>query len=523
MHGYAIATPHRVATDAGVAIFRRGGNAIDAALAAASALTVVYPHMCSIGGDIMALVARSDGKMWAVNGSGGALLDCRPEDLRTRSPHMPLVGPEPITVPGAVSAWGSMATLAGTRPLSVAMLAAIDFAEEGVPVAPSVARALADMPELFSDPGMRSIFTRDGVPLTEGQTLRQPALAASLRTIAQDGVAALYGGEVGDRLVLGLRECGSRLKREDLARHVPEVTTPLAGPYRELEVLTAPPNSQGFVLLEILAALAQLNDVPDPLGDHAPLLAQLCRLASMDRDRYLADPRFADVPVEDLVSEAHGRELMERARDGLMVSGRSGRSAVPKGDTVAVVTADSEGNAASVIQSIFHTFGSGILEPQTGIILHNRGASFDLDPRSPNILAPGKRPLHTLMPVMVRQRDALVSVQGTMGGKAAPQIHLQLLLRMLRSQTPPDALAEPRWVVGGLEESQARDVLRVERSAGEPTLERLAGAGMEIELLADRDEEVGHGQLIRRHSDGRLEAGTDPRADGSAVVAPDRH
>ena len=515
----AIATPHRLATDAGAEIFRDGGNAIDAALAAAAALTVLYPHQCSIGGDIMALIAQPDGALTALNGSGAAALACSPETLRRQSPQMPLRGPMPITVPGAVGAWESMARIA-RLPIAVALAPAIKFAAEGVPVARSLDHALRKLPELLSDPGMGSTFSLNGQPLTEGDLLRQPSLARSLRSIAADGASVLYGGELGRRLIEGLNALGSPLSLEDLEHHETEITTPIARTYQDVEVVTTRPNSQGFVLLEILAALAHLDEVPDPLGKHAPMLAEICRLASRDRDRYLADPRFKDVPLTEILSERYGAELLDRARTRLEAGTDVGtETAIPKGDTVAVVTADTEGNAASVIQSIFHTFGSGILEPDTGILLHNRGASFNLDPDSPNVLVAGKRPLHTLMPVMIRRGTELIGVQGAMGGKAQPQIHLQLLLRTLRSESAADALAAPRWVVGGLEEGEPTDVLHVERSAGEALLKDLARTGLPIVLLEDRDEEVGHGQLINQRATGQMDAGTDPRADGSVSIA----
>jgi gamma-glutamyltranspeptidase/glutathione hydrolase len=501
-----------------VSIFRDGGNAIDAALAAAAALTVVYPHQCSIGGDVMALVARPGGELMALNGSGAAAYACSPETLRRHSREMPLRGPMPITVPGAVGAWQSLARMA-RLPMAIALAPAITFAAEGVPVASSLDRALGELPELQSDPGFSSTFSNNGESLTEGDLLRQPALARSLQSIAADGSSALYGGELGKRLIEGLNTLGSPLSLEDLEHHETEVTSPLARTYRDVEVITTPPNSQGFVLLEILAALSYLDEVPDPLGEHAPILAQICRLASRDRDRYLADPRHADVPLTEILSERHGADLLDRAR-AVLEAGIDNRTeaAIPKGDTVAVVTADNEGNAASLIQSIFHTFGSGILEPDTGILMHNRGASFDLNPRSPNALLGAKRPLHTLMPVLLRRGNELIGVHGAMGGKAQPQILLQLLLRTLRSESAAGALAAPRWVVGGLEEGEPIDVLQVERSAGEALVKDLARTGMPVVVLEDRDEEAGHGQLINRSATGEIDAGTDPRADGSASI-----
>ena len=516
----AIATPHALATEAGAAAFRDGGNAVDAALAAAAVLAVAYPHMCSIGGDVIALVGRPDAEVVAVNGSGAAAAACSPDALRERDPEMPLLGPDTVTVPGAVRAWETLSGLAGRLPLGVVLAPAIEHASEGVPVAGSLAYALRETAHELTDPGMVSVFTVHGAPLGEGDVLRQPSLAHSLEAIATEGAAALYGGEPGRRLVGGLRALGSPLTVEDLEAHETELGEPLSGAYRDVEVVTAPPNSQGFVLLETLEALSGVETIPEPLGPDAPLLAEICRLASRDRDRHLADPRFAEVPVETLTDARHGADLLRRARSGLDVGGPSLPTIPPpRGDTVAVVTADDEGNAVSLIQSIFHTFGAGILEPETGIVCHNRGAFFSLDPTSPNVLAPRKRPAHTLMPVMVRRGGALIGVQGVMGGRAQPQIHLQLLLRRLRSELPDAALRAPRWVVGGLEAGQPSDVVRVEASAGEAAIRMLRATGMGVEVLADRDEEVGHGQLVGRDPDGAFVAGSDPRADGTAVIA----
>ena len=433
---------------------------------------------------------------------------------------MPLVGPETVTVPGAVRAWETLSTLGGRLPLDLVLRPAIEHAREGVPVAGSLAVALQETRQIMADPGLALVFTLEGELLGRGDLLRQPILARSLETIADEGESALYGGTIGRRLCEGLRALGSPLALEDLAAHETEVTDPLISSYRGVEVLTAPPNSQGFVLLEILEAISGLEECPDPLGLNAPLLAEICRLASGDRDRYLADPRFAELPVGMLTSGEYGAQLLSRARSQVQSARRAGGSTfgVSKGDTVAVVAADSEGNAVSIVQSVFHTFGARILEPQTGILCHNRGAFFSLDPASPNVLAPRKRPAHTLMPVLVRLEGTLVGVQGAMGGKAQPQIHLQLLLRTLRSEPPDVALAAPRWVVGGLEAGQPTDVTRVEASAGS-AVGRFRDAGMAVEVLEDRDEEVGHGQLVIRDGDGGFQAGSDPRSDGTAVIA----
>jgi gamma-glutamyltranspeptidase len=514
---YGIASPHHLATEAGETMLRRGGSAIDAALAAAATLTVVYPHMCALGGDVIALVAEPGGRVRSLNGSGEAARRIAVDELRRRAPTMPLTGAQTITVPGAVRAWESIAEFGARLPFSELLAPAIAHAFDGVPVAPSLGRAIAShSDELGRDAGLAAIFSPDGVALRTGDPLRQPALGRSLEAIATGGADALYTGELGGALIDGLRELGSPLRVDDLAAHATDVAAPLAVKAYGDEVLTSPPNSQGIVLLEVLSALAGLREPPDPLGAHAPLLAELMRLASQDRDAHLADPRHHPVPVETLLGAAHVADLLAQAESGAPARS-STTGARPGGDTVAVVAADADGHAASIIQSVFHTFGSGILEPRTGIVCHNRGACFSLDESSPNVIAPGKRPAHTLMPVLIRREGRIVGAHGTMGGRAQPQIHAQLLLRLAAGASPADALVAPRWVVGELDAGSRNDVVLLEASAPASVQRALPGAGMDVEMLGDLDEQVGHAQIVRVEA-GRFEAATDPRADGAAAA-----
>jgi gamma-glutamyltranspeptidase/glutathione hydrolase len=516
---YALATPHALATDAGERAFKAGGTAVDAALAAAAVLTVVYPHMCAIGGDLFALLCAPGRPAVAVNGSGPAPARIDPDVLRARGPVMPVAGPETITVPGMVRAWETLMALDGRLPLRDILAPAIAYARDGVPVAPSLARGISELAEeLVADAGMSALLFDDGGPLGTGAPLRQPALARSLEAIAEGGAEVLYSGALGETLVRGLQRAGSPLAMDDLARHRTELQEPLSHDYRGLEIVTTPPNSQGFVLLEILSALAELDALPDPLGPDAALLAHVFRLASADRDDVLADPRCGPVLVDALLAPEHAAELLRKARARLDSPVAARAATGPSGDTVAVVAADSDGHAVSLIQSVFRSFGSGILEPETGIVCHSRGSFFSLDPSSPNVLEGKKRPAHTLMPVMTRREGRLTGVHGAMGGKAQPQIHAHLLLRLLGGATPADALAAPRWVAGGLDVDSADDVILLERSAGPESADAFDAAGMPVELLDDLDEGVGHAQLIWRGPDGTLEAATDPRADGAAAA-----
>ena len=512
---FAIATPHRLATDAGAEAFRKGGNAIDAAVAAAAALTVVYPHNCAVGGDIMALVQTPQGGALTVNGSGASASAASAGDLRETHAQMPLTGPAPVTVPGAVAAWTTLLSLGGRRSLADALEGAVVYADEGVPVSRSLASAICELQrELAADTGLRAVFLADGAPLLEGAALCQPALARTLRAIAADGPSVLYGGEVGAHHVKRLRSLGSRLALDDLALHETALAEPIAGRFDGLEVLTAPPNAQGFVLLEILAALEALGGSARLGGDDAGILARLFALTAGDRDRHLADPDFADVPLGELLSAAHVEELIRDASSGAAL--RSPTSRAGSGDTVAVVAADADGYAVSLIQSIFSTFGAQVFDPVTGILLHNRGASFSLDESSPNVLVGGKRPAHTLMPVVLRRAGRVVGVNGTMGGLAQAQIHAHLLLAARGGASPAEAVRSPRWIVGTLEGGGEVTVV-AESDVPAPALAAIEATGFAVEKVPALSEAVGHAQSIRIDG-GDFLAGSDPRADGSAVV-----
>lgn len=513
---FAIATPHAAASRAGLDAFEAGGTAVDAALAAAVTLAVVYPHMCGVGGDLFALLREPDGRVVALNASGAAPAAIDVDALRSTGPTMPELGPAPFTVPGAVSGWSELARRSSLG-FARAFEGPVALARDGVPVASSLAEVLREGdPELiFAVGGGLEIFCPGGTPLIEGQRLVQPSLARTLETIAAEGPSALYGGRVGEQLVAGIRDVGSAMTLEDLARHEPEIGEPLVGRYRDLEVSVVPPTSQGFVLLQILGLVERLGIDPDPLGADAATWAEIVRAAAADRDRFNADPRFADVPIDELVSEEHLAELAERIR---RTSSPAPASPL-HGDTIALVAADGEGRAVSLIQSLASGFGSGVLEPTTGILCHNRGQGFSLDPGSPNVLAGGKRPAHSLMPVLVHRGGQLSAVSGSMGGGAQPQINAMNLIRAFdRSMAPLEALDAPRYLVGGMDFFLVERSVETESRVPASVRSRLEAAGHRIVELGERDSSTGHAHLILAEPDGSLSVATDPRADGEAIA-----
>jgi gamma-glutamyltranspeptidase/glutathione hydrolase len=424
---------------------------------------------------------------------------------------MPVTGPDTITVPGVAAGWAALHDSAAALAWPEHFTRAIEHAA-GTPVVRGLAEAIAGDTDLITaDPGMRTVFTRDGTPLTEGDTLRQGALAATLSTLADQGVQALYAGSVGERLTEGLRLLGSPIGLNDLRAFQAELTTPLTRTFRGHQIHTSPPNTQGLLLLQALGALTE-QEIDDPLGAEAGRLATIFHNGILDRTRHLADPRCADIDVAALLDPAHLRDLA-RSSSPAAATGHA------SGDTVAVVTADTDGLAVSLIQSLFHGFGAGILEPETGILMHNRGSFFSLSPDSPNVLAPGKRPAHTLMPVMATKAKRLTWINGTMGGKGQPQIHTQLLLHQLDGASPAEAVAAPRWIVGGLEVGQRENTVSIEVDVAVPARISLAATGAPITELPAHSEWVGHAQAVAVGQDGTLDAGSDPRADGAAVVA----
>ena len=305
---------------------------------------------------------------------------------------------------------------------------------------------------------------------------------------------------------------------DDFEKYQPEVTTPLVGQFRDLDVLVPPPNSQGFVLLQVLATVERLGLDPDPLGLDAPILAQIFQRTSVERARFLADPRVVTVDAEELLSENYLVRLAEDVQRRVGSAGSTETSRSPSGDTVALVAVDAEGWAVTLIQSLYDSFGSGIMDPGTGVLLHNRGAAFSSNPSSPNALAGRKRPMHTLMPVIAMRRDRFVAASGSMGGGGQPQINAMTLLRKFGlGMQPSDVLRAPRWLFGGWGVDAETTTIEVESHVPQRTISAFEAADFQIHLLDGFSERVGHANLITVDN-GSFGAASDPRADGSAIA-----
>jgi gamma-glutamyltranspeptidase len=504
-----VATPHAQATQAGYEQLAAGGTAVDAALAAAAVLAVVLPNQCSIGGDIIAAVQTNDG-VKVVNGSGRAGSGGGSDTPA----QIPTYGALAVTVPGVVDAWHTLAHLGGRLPLSQVIAPAIQLAAEGFGISPGLARAIAgEHSRVREDSGLAALFLDEaGAPRTAGSLLVQPRLASVLEGIALDGPESFYRGSPARSIATLVAELGGFLTHEDFAQHASTVEEPLSTTWRGTTFWTSAPPTQGIGLLQVLDAMTTLEaDGASPTVVDE-LLPGLMLGISLDRDRLIGADRSRQELVDTLLDARGIRDLIARAQRG-PAELRKG-SVKPTGDTVAIVAMDSDGGAATVIQSVFHAFGSGILDPDTGVVLQNRGASFTTEP-GPNQFRAGQRPMHTLMPVLVSDDRGVFGAHGTMGGKAQPQIHVQLARTLAAGRTAQETVDAPRFVVGDLTGESDPWLVLAEPGVDPDILSGAVQTGFTVVPMV-RGDDFGHAQIVRRSTDGTFDVGTDTRADGAA-------
>jgi gamma-glutamyltranspeptidase/glutathione hydrolase len=510
-HGMA-ATSHPRATLAGVEVLRAGGNAIDAAVAAAGVLAVVEPHMTGIGGDCFALYAPPRGGVIAYNGSGRAPAAAEPEwFLDRRLYEIPEDSAHAVTVPGAVEAWARLVADHGTMELGRLLAPAIELAEAGYPVAPRVARDWTQSAGALSRTAAagRILLPGGRTPRT-GDVHRQPELAATLRRIAADGAVAFYSGEIAEDMVATLGREGGLHTAEDFATHAGDYVEPIRSAYRGFDVYECPPNGQGFTALLMLNVLEGFDLGGRPPLDAARLHLQ-CeagRLAYRDRDAVLGDPRASGAAVAALLEKGYAEGLRRAIRPDRAMGALPAPSGTG-GDTVYLSVVDRDGGAASFINSLYYSFGSGIMSERTGVMLHNRGGLFTLAEGHPNRIAPRKRPMHTLMPGMLAKDGRAVMPFGVMGGHYQPFGHVQVVVNMLDFELDvQEAIDLPRFFHTG-------DALVVERGVPRATVEALGRLGHRVHAAG---APLGGGQAVWIDRErGVLIGGSDPRKDGCAV------
>jgi gamma-glutamyltranspeptidase/glutathione hydrolase len=522
-----VTSPHALASSAGVDVLRAGGSAVDAAVATSAVLAVVYPHMTGLGGDAFWLIHEGrSGAVKFLNGGGKAASAASLTSLHERGvSKIPLRGivPATLTVPGAVASWTEAHQVHGRLPLARVLDSAICYARDGFPVTARLASFIALMRgELAQQADAAALLLPGGAIPAAGAKLANPNLARTLQAIADAGWAGFYRGAVAEELARFSREAGGFFREDDLEQQRASWGAPLVGRYRDVEIYNTPPPTQGFSVLEMLNLLEPYElHKKDLLGpDRVHLMVQAKQIAYHDRDRVLADPAFADVPVERLISKGYAANCAE------LIDVRSALrwDQVPSygglaGDTVYVAAVDGEGNAVSLIQSLYGAFGSCLVAGRTGVVLQNRSAYFSLDPNHPNRLEPGKIPLHTLIASIAKCDGKLWSVLGCMGADGQPQIQLQLYSAMIdHGLDIQEAIELPRFLSGRFGLGEARDTLHLEGRFPDETVRALAQTGHIINRWGAWNEMAGHahGIAIDRQT-GLPGGGSDPRSDGAAI------
>ncbi len=516
---WMVTADHPLAARAGAAVLESGGNALDAAVAANLVLTVVRPHMCGIGGDLFALVfMQADGELRGLNASGRAPAAASLEAYAGRGlQSIPETGILSCTVPGAVAGWQELLERFGTRGLDQLLPEAVHYAENGFPMYPDLREAIAQRrPRLEQESGAAGLYCPDGKPPALGELLVQPRMGQACRMLAEQGPDALYRGDLGRALLKYSEKSGGLFNEADLAKYRPEWVDPLKTVYRGYELCTMPPNSQGIALL-IQANLLEAVDVQSMAPDQAELIHLMVegkKLAFADRDRFVCDPDFHPVPVRALLDREAALRLARQIDPNQAASSVSPRSFTQGGeDTVYLAVVDAEGNAVSLIQSLYEPFGSCCLVPETGMFLQNRGRGFSLDPEHPNRLEPGKRPYHTLHPAMVLKKGRPHIVLGSPGADGQTQTVMQLLTAMLDFQAgSQEAMEAPRW------RSEPDGTLLLEGRFSEKTAQILESMGHRIKVAGDWDGVMGSSQAIRLdHERGLVCGGADPRRQAYAI------
>ncbi len=511
-----VATSHPLAAQAGLQMLQRGGNAVDAAVAAAACMTIVEPCSNGLGSDAFALV-WDGGQLHGLNASGAAPQGWARE--RFGDAPMPQRGWDTVTVPGAVGGWVALHRRFGKLPFADVLAPAIDTAERGyavpVGVADKWARA-AQIPELAGGAGFAAAFLPKGRAPRVGERFAFAEAARSLRLIAQTQGEAFYQGEIAEALAAFARSGGGALTQADLAAYRPEWVNPISTGFEEHQVHEIPPNGQGIAALMALGIARHLHLGQYPVDDWRTqhLLIEAMKLAFADVYRHVADPRAMTVSTAQLLDPDYLRrraELIDPTQAQVFGAGNG-----VKGGTIYLTTADASGMQVSFIQSNYMGFGSGLVLPGYGVSLQNRGAGFTTERGHANEVGPGKKPFHTIIPAFLTQGDQAVMGFGVMGGNMQPQGHLQTLVRMLvYGQHPQAACDAPRWRFNeGL-------AINAETHWPQATLAGLATAGHAIENFNDSYQDFGAGQFIWRLGDPAVDgyvAASDPRRDGAAVA-----
>jgi oxamate amidohydrolase len=517
-----VVAPHHLAAESGLAVLRQGGNAIEAVVAAAATIAVVYPHMNGIGGDGFWLIHAPDAAPIGIDACGAA---GRAADEALYRGHglaaIPARGPLAAnTVAGAVSGWQAALEISaewgGRQALPRLLEDAIHYAEAGIVVSDGQhALTTAKLAELIDQPGFAETFLVGGAAPAAGAILRQPRLGATLRRLADHGLEEFYWGDLARRIAADLERIGAPLSEDDLAGHLPSRVTPLALDHSLGRIYNLPPPTQGLASLIILGLFDRLGVTAADGFAHVHGLVEATKQAFLVRDAVITDPAHM---TEDAMSYLAPAALDARA------AAIDRRRAMPwpapapgAGDTVWLGAIDRRGRGASYIQSIYWEFGAGVVLGETGLLWQNRGASFALEKSAQNHLTPGRKPFHTLNPALTQLKDGRVMVYGTMGGDGQPQTQAALFTRYAGfGQGLQAAISAPRWLLGRTW-GAGTTTLKLEEDFDAQAVAALAAAGHEIELVAPCNDLMGHAGAVVHHPGGLIEGAADPRSDGRAA------
>jgi gamma-glutamyltranspeptidase/glutathione hydrolase len=514
-----VTSPHTLASEAGAKVLSEGGNAIEAAVAMGAVIAVTYPHFCGLGGDAIWMVADRNGRNTVFLGLGQAATN-----LPAYTSPIALRGaPSTVASAGAVDSWRqaldySRAHWGGGKSFASLLDDAIGYAEGGFPVTASqLFWTDFRKNELAGWHGFSDLFLPNGRAPQPGELFVQRDLAKSLRAIARNGAREFYEGELAARVAKGLQAAGSPLTASDLARTFSVQEKAVAQTYRDVTLLAPPPPTQGVTTLGIMGVLDRLgfDDVEEGTAEYYHRCVEAVKQAFLDREK-IADPHFVSVSVDRLLSP---QRLAEKAA-AIEFRAMHWPHIFRTGDTVYFAATDSQGRSVSVLQSTYFDWGSGVVAGDTGVLWQNRGAAFSIDPKSPNAIAPGKRPFYTLNPGLALKNGKPHVLYGTQGADGQPQTLTAVLTRILDYGFDPlQALAAPRFLLGKTF-SDSRDTLKLEESMGAATVQELAARGHETSMIAANSPLGGQAGAIVIHDDGLIEGAHDPRSDGLAIGLP---
>ncbi|MGH8744853.1 MAG: gamma-glutamyltransferase family protein [Burkholderiales bacterium] len=522
--GMAVA-PHALASQSALEVLREGGNALEAMIAAAATIAVSYPHMNSIGGDSFWLMYAPRRTPRGIDACGAAARAASTEWYAARgiTSSIPFRGsPAANTVAGTISGWdlafAESRKWGGRLPLKRLLEDSIYYAEHGYAVSSSQAMNTATrVSELKSHPGFSKTFLQSGSAPAAGSIFKQPRLAATLKRLSRAGLNDFYEGRLAKAIAADLAAVKSPLTLEDLKRHRAKRVAPLVLEHSLATLYNMPPPTQGLVSLLILGILdvIKLDKTGQESADYVHLVVEATKRAFGVRDRYLTDPAYMTVKAQYWLAPGTIRELaakVDRKRAAPWGAGKG------PADTVWLGVVDGAGRAVSMIQSLYHEFGSGVVLEETGINWQNRGSSFSLDPSALNHLRPGRKPFHTLNPALAVFRDGRTMIYGTMGGDGQPQTQAAVFTRVaVFGMDPQAAINAPRWLLGRTW-GQTSDTLKLESRFPARVPMLLGSYGHEIEILQDYDSAMGHAGAIVRHANGTLEGGADPRSNGQVAA-----